>query len=462
MHKIFLSLRYLRKKRIAFFAITAVMLSVALLVLVTSLFHGVINAFEKSVAQTEGDIILDIPFHLQDLDALSSHLEQSNLIDLAIPRHEAGGLLYMGKGQVRGVRFIGTDLARITQTPSFKNGLLQKPQEQKDFSLTQKQIETFNTYWKKRFRRDSTEKDLPIPAIIGIGVLGEPDEITDEYDTATISQQLDDLKNPFVMISARTSSESGQRETKKVTRLCWPIDALQMGWYLIDSNTVMVPVEHLYDIKPPTSFDFRIYASKSQDLNVVANELHTTWMDYATQTLGMPQDKAKWANISLMNDVSNAQLIVGEYRKQLFMIQIILGFIGSVASLLIFVILYMMVMSKKRDIGIIRSLGATKSSIGNIFINFGLGIGCTGALLGVFLGIWITSNIREIELWLSKLLGFKIWKSSSYKFIIPNELASWESIFWIPLAGVILAVLGALLPAFLAARSQPVNSLRYE
>ena len=106
-------------------------------------------------------------------------------------------------------------------------------------------------------------------------------------------------------------------------------------------------------------------------------------------------------------------------------------------------------------------IGSSRRQLAAVFIGFGLAIGLCGALLGLGLGVWITENIREIELGLSKLFGFKIWKSSSYQFMIPNQI-TWRSVSWIPLAGVALAILGALLPAIRAARLQPAESLRHE
>jgi len=51
MLKLFLWLRYLRKKKIVFLSIAAVALSVSLLIVVASLFSGFINAFEQAAGR---------------------------------------------------------------------------------------------------------------------------------------------------------------------------------------------------------------------------------------------------------------------------------------------------------------------------------------------------------------------------------------------------------------------------
>ena len=61
MLKLFLWLKYLRKRRIIFLSIAAVALSVSLLIVVASLFTGFINAFERSAVEMLGDVVLGAP-----------------------------------------------------------------------------------------------------------------------------------------------------------------------------------------------------------------------------------------------------------------------------------------------------------------------------------------------------------------------------------------------------------------
>ncbi|MCH9022412.1 MAG: lipoprotein-releasing system transmembrane subunit, LolC/LolE family, partial [Planctomycetes bacterium] len=73
-----------------------------------------------------------------------------------------------------------------------------------------------------------------------------------------------------------------------------------------------------------------------------------------------------------------------------------------------------------------------------------------------------TRHINDIEVVLSHVMGFKIWKSSVYMFTtIPNEV-DWSAVGWITLTGITLAGLGALAPAMRAARLLPAETLRCE
>ncbi len=144
------------------------------------------------------------------------------------------------------------------------------------------------------------------------------------------------------------------------------------------------------------------------------------------------------------------------------LLMIIFGIVCSAAVMLIFCILYMIVMNKQKDIAVIKSFGAGKTTICTIFLGFGGCIGLAGSLVGIAIGWFIIRNINFLEQIVRVLFGIKLWKSSVYMFTkIPNSLDI-TAAGWILLSAVIAAVFGALVPAIVAARTNPVKILRYE
>jgi len=130
--------------------------------------------------------------------------------------------------------------------------------------------------------------------------------------------------------------------------------------------------------------------------------------------------------------------------------------------LLIFCIFYMIVVTRLKDIAIIKSCGATDFSAAMIFLGFGGCVGIGGGVIGTIIAAIITRNINMIEGWITVLFGLKIWKSSTYMFSkIPNDM-DWGGALPIVLFAVIAAALGAVVPAIIAARTRPVDVLRYE
>ncbi|HZL37955.1 MAG TPA: FtsX-like permease family protein [Tepidisphaeraceae bacterium] len=138
------------------------------------------------------------------------------------------------------------------------------------------------------------------------------------------------------------------------------------------------------------------------------------------------------------------------------------GIMCIVAIFLIFCIFYMIVVEKTRDIGIIKSVGATSAGVAGIFLGYGLIIGIIGAGLGLLVSYGIVHNINEMHAWLGRETGYQIWNPEVYQFDkIPNTMNVHDIIWILPIA-VLSSVMGALIPAVRAGRLNPVDSLRWE
>ncbi|GAH88693.1 unnamed protein product, partial [marine sediment metagenome] len=153
---------------------------------------------------------------------------------------------------------------------------------------------------------------------------------------------------------------------------------------------------------------------------------------------------------------------VAELRKQMGVLLLIFGVVSFSVVVLVFCIFYMIVSIKRRDIAIIKSCGTASSSVALIFVGFGACVGIIGSAMGAVLGYAVTKNINTIEEWIRIIFGLKLWKSSVYMFSkIPSEV-DWASALPIVLFAVVAAAVGALIPAIVAARTRPVEILRYE
>jgi lipoprotein-releasing system permease protein len=100
--------------------------------------------------------------------------------------------------------------------------------------------------------------------------------------------------------------------------------------------------------------------------------------------------------------------------------------------------------------------------IASIFIIFGLVVGLAGSALGIAAGYFICENIEFVEQTISSILGVKIWKSSTYLFTKIPAGMNWSAVGWIVTASTLASIAGSLIPAFSAARVEPVKILRYE
>jgi lipoprotein-releasing system permease protein len=143
-------------------------------------------------------------------------------------------------------------------------------------------------------------------------------------------------------------------------------------------------------------------------------------------------------------------------------LNVLLFLIIAVAGFGILAIFYMIVVEKTRDIGILKSLGASSRGVMSIFLTYGLALGVVGSGVGVVLGLLFVRYINEIEGVLAFIMGRKVFDERIYYFpSIPTQVNAF-TVTWVALGAIVIAVLASVLPARRAARLHPVQALRYE
>jgi ABC-type lipoprotein release transport system permease subunit len=122
----------------------------------------------------------------------------------------------------------------------------------------------------------------------------------------------------------------------------------------------------------------------------------------------------------------------------------------------------MLVVEKTREIGVLRSLGASVAGTASVFLGNGLFIGTIGAAAGAALGVGITSNIQGIADFIFENFKVELFPRDIYRFDqIPIDVKG-PFLLSICAGAVVFALLGALLPAVRAAMLDPVESLHHE
>ena len=136
------------------------------------------------------------------------------------------------------------------------------------------------------------------------------------------------------------------------------------------------------------------------------------------------------------------------------MAYIILCLIIGVASFNLLGSLTMSVIEKTRDIGILKSMGATNNSIVKIFMFEGVLVGVLGSLLGLTLGL--------ILVWLQS--QYRLFPLDPTVYIIPAIPVEVHMFDLIVVASTALALcsLAALYPAKRASNFVPVEAIRWE
>src|SRR5450830_1368476 len=144
------------------------------------------------------------------------------------------------------------------------------------------------------------------------------------------------------------------------------------------------------------------------------------------------------------------------------MMFIILTLIIAVAAFNLVSTLVMTVTDKQADIAILRTLGASPSSIMKIFMIQGALVGILGTMIGVGLGVLVALNIDVIVPFIERLLGVDLLPRDLY-FVsaLPSDLR-WPDVIQISVMAVVLAFMATIYPSWRAASIKPAEALRYE
>ena len=141
---------------------------------------------------------------------------------------------------------------------------------------------------------------------------------------------------------------------------------------------------------------------------------------------------------------------------------IILTLIVAVAAFNIVSTLVMAVTDKRADIAIMRTFGASPSSIMFIFIIQGALIGLIGTVLGAIFGIIIALNIGTIIPFIEGLFHVQfLAKDVYYISDLPSDLV-WSDVITIIIMSFALSLLATLYPSWRASKINPAEALRYE
>lgn len=143
-------------------------------------------------------------------------------------------------------------------------------------------------------------------------------------------------------------------------------------------------------------------------------------------------------------------------------LNLLLFMIVGVAGFSILAIFTMIVSEKIRDIGILKSLGASNRGVMGIFVWYAILLGVVGCAGGTFIGLGITNNINEIETFINEYTGQQLFDRSVYYFDkIPTNVEP-ATVVIVNAGAMLVAVFSSLLPAFRAARLRPIQALRFE
>lgn len=147
-------------------------------------------------------------------------------------------------------------------------------------------------------------------------------------------------------------------------------------------------------------------------------------------------------------------------QNELEMMYFVLLFISIVAAFSVMNTMITIAVQKRREIGIITALGARVGQTLWVFLSQGMIVGVLGSISGLVMGLLVVHFRNDIRAGIAGLTGREIFNSQIYGLIeIPAKV--WPQDVTIICAGAfVLCTLAALVPAWLAAKTEPAVALR--
>jgi lipoprotein-releasing system permease protein len=295
------------------------------------------------------------------------------------------------------------------------------------------------------------EKEQHTGCVIGIGLCG--------YRAQDGSDNFLALPGDDVQITYPTAAKPPKVQSDPFTI----VDFYESKMNEYDSSFVFVPIRKLQEIRgmvdPQSKIAncnaIQIRLKDGADLDMVRDLLRN-----AKDRAGHPIFPPQVFKISSWRDKEGA--LLAAVQMETAVLNVLLFMIIAVAGFGILAIFFMIVFEKTRDIGILKSLGATGRGIMSIFLGYGLSLGVVGASVGLGLGLLFVRYINEIADLLGKITGQPVFDPSIYYFQKIPTIVQWWTVTWIVLGAMGIAVVASILPARRAARLHPVEALRYE
>jgi lipoprotein-releasing system permease protein len=216
----------------------------------------------------------------------------------------------------------------------------------------------------------------------------------------------------------------------------------------IDESLALVDFEHTYQRlgRPIAVLGTRVVVEDLFEAPRIAWEL--------IQTLTGPYYATNW-----MRTHGNLYQAIQLSRK---LIGLLLISITAVAAFNVVASLVLVVVDKRADISVLRSMGATPRDINFVFLVQGLLIGVVGCLGGTACGLLVTPVAGDLVAWIESLFSVQFLSSDVYPINYLPVDVRWTDVLIINVAALVMCFLAALIPARRAALLAPAEALRWE
>ncbi len=443
MYRLILIARYLVKRRITHFAMLAVALCVFTVVVVMTVMIGLVGGFKQKNHAFVGDCVVGteslvgFPYY----EEFMTIVEHSDLVQGVSPIVKSYALYGTEIADSDDyVEIVGVDPVRHSQATNFAQTL--------DFHGDQPEKAFIPTY----------DANLP-GCVLAINRVSRPDPRGQyvHFDApfrASVTLTCFPLNAKGALVGAGTNPTA--------TKRFYYSDNIHTGIAAVDFGYVFLPLDQA-QLLCMSGDEKRINAlyikfQPNVGLQEGCRRIAELWRQFRA-------DKADAPNSFLLKDVNvqswkeYRRAVVAPMEHEQLMLSMMFTLVGITTVFIVFVVFYMVVNSKKKDIGVLKSVGASNTGVLSLFQGFAFGVGLIGSSVGVLFGWLFLTRINQIEQFCYEHFGLQLWDRTVYVIgAIPNQMDP-SALAVIVSCAILACLIGALVPSYLAVRLRPVETL---
>jgi len=453
MYKIILATRYLVKRHITYFAVLAVALCVFIVVVVMTVLTGLVRDFKQKNYQFTGDCVVGteslVGFaYYEDFMKMLERTDFIEAVSAAIKSYALVSPSWTQQGL--GLEIMGIDPLRHSRTTGFGRTL----------------------YYRKG---DVSKAFEPVfdPNLIGC-VLGI--EVGNRLGNALAPQRgsrgqyfysnrLDETPVSVSCVPLTAKGAPAKADLGLInTQNFYYSDYSHSGLARVDDSLVYLPFEQaqmLCGMAGPIKRANALFIKFKPriKLHTGCAKVASLWQKFKQEKAGEQQaDLFETVTVQSWKDYRRAQIAAMEKEQTMMTAMFIL--VGITTIFIIFVVFYMIISHKSKDIGILKSIGISNWNILQLFMGFAFLVGVLGSAVGAFSGWLFLRKMNQIENWLFEHFGFQLWDRTIYAIgDIPNQV-EFDCLAVIILSAILACLAGALLPSLQTTRLKPVETLQ--
>ncbi len=498
MFKLLLISKYLRRKLAPLFAALAVTICTAMVIIVISVMGGFLDTLRSSIQRMSPQVKVTTRSMngLEHYEALCEKLKALPEVAAATPVIQTLALMEVA-GQRTQVGVVGIRPEELADVVAFRDALFWRKQmfiddaqakiDDPKASQTQREVwQHYKQAWEQLDLVGDGMRLKPSPLLVGSeemaglpgavpGIAAFPFGRRDAQGQYPVSENAIGLELTLTVVPITRKGALQDPALRKFVI----VNEFKSGHYEFDSSLVFVGFDQLQGMLRMNAYDSveldpetgevlgggervpgrasEVYISGSPGVSLkdLRDAVDRVLMTYKQE------HNAPWAVSETWEEAN--EVILGAVKNEKGLVTFLFVIISIVAIVMVATTFYMIVLEKTRDIGILRAIGASRGGIMGIFLGYGLAVGVVGSVAGFALAWGIVTYLNEIQYLLNAWFGWQMWDPRIYAFDrIPARVDYRNEAIPIAAGAIISAVVGALIPALLAARLDPVEALRHE